>query len=365
MKTQINNEIKIAVSVIANAFKNDGTTVRAIRILKILKNHYDLSLITRANEKQKLKGLEEVDIVIVKPDKTKHWNLKLIPVIMKNKFDVVYCSHDWFGFLTYFLLSKIYKYKIIFEAHSILSEEHKEMGYSKIRVKLNQIHEKFVIKHADHVIALSENTFKFYEKYNKNIDLVPVFIDADVFRINKKIESKKYQRDFKLIGLIGPFNIISNEYSLEFLYKNIKRFDDKIKFVVIGRCDNKIENEGIVFTGYLDSLQDYVKALSSLDAVLVPSKIATYGPLNKIIEPMSCSLPVFTTPKGVVGLYYVEHGKDILVFEEDEIVDKVNELIFDDEFMRRIGENAQIVCEKYYSKKANEKKVINILESKA
>ena len=363
MKTQINNEIKIAVSVIVNAFESDGTTVRAIRILKILKNHYDLSLITRANEKQKLKDLEDLKVIIVNPDKTKLWNLKLISLMMKNKFDVVYCSHDWFGFLTYFLLSKIYKYKIIFEAHSILSEEHKEMGYSKIQVKLNQIHEKFVIKHADHVIALSENTLVFYKKYNKNIDLVPVFIDEDVFRINKKIESKKYERDFKLIGLIGPFNIISNEYSLEFLYKNIKRFDDKIKFVVIGKYDNKIENERIIYTGYLESIRDYIDTLSNLDAVLIPSKIATSGPLNKIIEPMSCSLPVFTTPKGMVGLYYIEHGKDIHVFEEDELVDNVNELIFDDELMKEIGKSARITVEKYYSKKANEKKLIEIIKN--
>lgn len=331
--------------------------------MEILKNRYEIILFTRANEKQKLKGLEEVDIVIVKPDKTKHWNLKLIPVIMKNKFDVVYCSHDWFGFLTYFLLSKIYKYKIIFEAHSILSEEHKEMGYSKIRVKLNQIHEKFVIKHADHVIALSENTFKFYEKYNKNIDLVPVFIDEDMFKINKEIESKKYQRDFKLIGLIGPFNTIVNECFLDFLYENTKRFDDKIKFVVIGKYDNKIENERIIYTGYLESIRDYIDTLSNLDAVLIPSKIATSGPLNKIIEPMSCSLPVFTTPKGMVGLYYIEHGKDIHVFKEDELVDNVNELIFDDELMKEIGKSARITVEKYYSKKANEKKLIEIIKN--
>lgn len=235
------------------------------------------------------------------------------------------------------------------------------MVYHKIRVKLNQIHEKFVIKYADHVIALSKNIFEFYEKYNKNIDIIPVFIDEDVFRIKKEIENKKYQRDFKLIGLIGPFNSVVNKYSLESLYKNIKRFDDKIKFVIIGRCDNQIENEKITYTDYLENIQDYVDALSDLNAVLVPSKIATLGPLNKIIEPLSCSLPVFTTPKGMVGLYYVEDGKDILVFEEDELVNKVNELIFDDELMKKIGKNARITVEKHYSKKANGKKIIEVI----
>lgn len=346
-------------------FRTNGTTIRVKRIAKILNNRYDLILITRANEKQKLKGLEDAEVIIVKQDKTKLRNLKLIPVIMKNKFDIVYCSNDRFGFLIYFLLSKIYKYKIIFEVHSILSKEIKELGCSKIKVKFYQILEKFIIKYADHVITLSENTFKFYEKYNKNIDLIPVFVDEDVFKINREIETKKHQREnYKLIGLIGPFDSDFNKYFLEFLYKNINRFDNKIKFLVIGECANKIEieNERIAYTGYLEGIQDYIDTLSNLDAVLIPSKVATYGPLNKIIEPMSCSIPVFTTPKGMIGLYYVEQGKDIYVFEEDEIIDNVNELIFEDELMKKIGRDARIVVEKYYSKKANEEKLLKILD---
>ena len=362
MKTQIDYKTKVAISVIVNAFKSDGTTIRALRVLKILKNHYDISLITRANNKRKLKGLEDVKVIIVKPDKTKLWNLKLIPVVIKNKLDVVYCSNDLFGFLTYYLLSKIYRYKIIFEAHSIVSEESIEKRCSIMRVKLDQIFERFVVKHADHVITLSENTFEFYKKYNENINLIPVFIDETIFVMNKELETKKYESEYKLIGLIGPFDIITNRYFLEFLYTNINQFDNMIKFIVIGKCDNRIENDKIIYTGYLESTQYYVDVLCSLDAVLVPSKIATLGPLNKIIEPMSCSLPVFTTPKGMVGLYHVEPGKDILVLEDGEITDKVNELIFDGELMRNIGRNARIVVEKYYGKKANEKKLIDTIE---
>ncbi|CAG0995202.1 hypothetical protein METP3_02906 [Methanosarcinales archaeon] len=99
MKIQKNNKIKIAISVIINAFESDGTSIRATRILRILKNHYNLSLITRADKKQELDGFEDVTVIIVKPRKTKLWNLKLIPIIIKNRFDIVYCSSDWFGFL--------------------------------------------------------------------------------------------------------------------------------------------------------------------------------------------------------------------------------------------------------------------------
>lgn len=97
--------------------------------------------------------------------------------------------------------------------------------------------------------------------------------------------------------------------------------------------------------------------------MLIAEGIATFGPLNKIIEAMSCSVPVFTTPKGAVGLYGVEPNKHILVFEEAELVDKVNDLVFHGERMREIGRNARSVVEEYYSKKVNEEKLVNILES--
>ena len=356
--------MKIAISVLVNIFSTYGTTIRARRIVEILKYQYTVVFVTRANEKQKLKGLEDVKIIIVKPDKTKLWNLKLIPIIIKNKFGIVYCSNDLFGFVTYYLLSKVYKYKIIFEAHGISSEEIKELGYGKIKVKFYQFLERFVVKHADYVIALSENTFEFYERYNKRIELIPVFIDETIFNINREIETKKYQRqERKLIGMIGPFDGMFNKHILEFLYANIEKFDKRIQLIVIGKCDTKIENERITYTGYLESTQDYVNILSSLDAVLIPSKIATSGPLTKIIESMSCSLPVFTTPEGMAGLYYVEPGKDILIYEGKGIISKVNELIFDDKLMKAIGKKARIVVEKYYSKKPNEKKLTKILES--
>ncbi len=363
MKTQKNNGNKIAVSVIVNAFENDGTTVRAIRILNLLKNHYDLSLITRANEKQNLKSLEDVKVIIVKPDKTKLWNLKLIPTVIKNKFDVVYCSDDWFGFLTYYLLSKIYKYKIIFEAHDVWSEEEKKRGFSKILVKLNRIHEKFVIEHADHVIAVAGFVYKFYKKYNKKIDLIPLFTDEDILKQNEEVINYKVKKSSKLVGFIGPFDTLHNEPALNFLYENLNHFDRRINFTIIGKCNNKIENKRIVYVGYLDSIQDYVDQLSRLDAVLVYKSVAP-GPYTKVLESMSCSLPVFTVPKAVVGFEHVEHGIDILILEDDsELIDSINELIFDDKVMREIGRNARIRVKKYYSKKVNEKKLVDIIEN--
>ena len=93
--------MKIAISVLIDIFKTDGTTIRARRIAEIFKDRYNVVFVTRANKKHKLKGLEDIDVIAVKPDKTKLWNLKLIPVIMKNKFNIInHTNKVWFFYFS-------------------------------------------------------------------------------------------------------------------------------------------------------------------------------------------------------------------------------------------------------------------------
>lgn len=343
---------KIAISVIVDLFDDDGTTVRPKRVAELLKDSFDVCFITRSNEN--INKLNDLIVHIVKPAKTKLWNLKLFPKISKNEFDFVYCSNDWFGFLTYYLLSKVYNYKVVFEAHSIMSEELKNRQANKLKVLFYQILESIVIKQADSVVALSENTYEYYKRFNKYIVLVPVFIDENLF--NSKYEQKERDNK-KIVGLIGPFDNFGNEYFLNFLGQNIDKFDSRISFMIIGKCHEKINHQRISYTGYIKNVHDYVDVLSSLDGLLVPSKIATLGPLNKIIEAMACSVPVFTTPKGMVGLYKVKNGEDIFVFEEDELIQGLNNLIFDENLVE-VAKNARLTVEKYYSKKANKDKLL-------
>ena len=49
----------------------------------------------------------------------------LFRVLLTKRFDVVFCSNDWFGFIARYLLSLIYSYPVVFEAYGILSEEYR------------------------------------------------------------------------------------------------------------------------------------------------------------------------------------------------------------------------------------------------
>jgi len=368
--------IKIIVSVHDDMSESGGTTVRVRRVVRILSTKYEVMVINcSGGNQEKLRDMDDATIItvsgigqrllwtkspLIKALSVTLWNLRLLFTLLRTRPAIVYCANDWFGFPGVYLASRILKCKIIYEAQSIYFEESKELGHSGIGLRLRQALESFLIRHSHHIIALSQNTYEFYSAYNHNIDLIPVFVDDEIF---KKRISKPAIGDTKLVGLIGPFDSAFNEYFLDYVDNNIERFDRRIRFLAIGRCGRMVRSDRIAYTGYLNSVADYIGHLSCLDAVLIPSRVATSGPLNKIIETMSCSLPVFTTPKGIVGLYSIEPGRDILVFDEKDLVERVNELIFDDRFMADIGRNAREAIERYYSKSVNENKLMGILES--
>jgi len=369
-------KIRIAVVVFEDIHTAMGTSVRVHRLLDFLSSISNVTVISSSNKTQS--RLIDTNVIhtinlgaglliyksmpfLFKPIPIILWNIKLAFVLLTNKFDVVFCAFEWLGYLTIYLVSKIKGYSIVFEVHSIISEDMEERGHPGPLLKMERSFEKFIGKHSNLMITLSKNTFDFYQKYTAKIELTHVFVDTEIFKNTGRLKD-----DGSIsIGLIGPFAAkdTRGQYALNFIIDRITDFDDRIKFVVIGHCEKPIGNNRITYTGFLDSLHDYVDQLSRLDAVLVPEGVSTTGPLNKILEPMSCSVPVFATPKAMLGLYWIIPGKDIFVFEEDEMVEKINKLVFDDELMAEIGKNARDTIEKYHSRKANEKKLASIMKS--
>ena len=130
--------------------------------------------------------------------------------------------------------------------------------------------------------------------------------------------------------------------------------------MIIGDCPQRENDVSLIYTGYVS---DYINYMSCLDCILVPARIPTGGPSNKILEAMSLGLPVFTTPQGIVGLDYAQPGKDIFVFEEDELAAKLNELVFDKALMAEISSNARVAVENHYSITANREKLLSIIGS--
>ncbi len=356
--------MRIAVSVLGNLAVDNGTTVRAKRIAALLSKENEVTIISRSDSR-----IDGPGGITVTPSATKLWNLKLIPVIRRHDFDVIYCASDFFGFITYRYFSRKGT-KVIIESHGIKSIEflhgyeqvHGRGIVTRLRFGFFKWLERFVMKRADHIIALSNDIEAFYREFNPNIDLVPVFIDDGIF---KPMEGGKTRNpQLAIIGIIGPFergNV--NNHFIDFIRDNLDRFDARIKFKVIGKIEEclKFEHGRVEYTGYLDSVADYAAAINGLDAVIVPSITESYGALNKILEPMAMGKIVYTTPAGYVGLEDIKAGEALFVTEEKQMLDTVNETIFEEALLERVSIAAVKVIAERYSTSVNLEKISRVL----
>ncbi len=299
------------------------------------------------------------DNVVVLAVKFLIWMLKLTYLIPQQNADCIYCCQDWFGFISAWALSKVRGFPVIFEAQGILSEENRAKNRPEIVIDACSLIERFVISRADYVVTLSGNIMEFYAKYNSKIELVPVFIDESIYH-----RSCPRAPGLKTIGLIGPFDNPQNKPYLEFLYARIDEFDPRIRFKVIGRGAHKIADRRVTYMDYISSRDEYVAELASLDALLVPATFNMAGPLNKILEAMASSLPVFTTPEGAHGLDdYAEENTNILIANRSELAAYVNQVIFDEARCDFIGANARTTVEQRYSTTASSVQLTRIIDA--
>jgi len=86
------------------------------------------------------------------------WMLKLLFVIPRQRVDCIYCCADNFGFVSSYILSKALGFRVVFEAHGILSEENIAKKRPATLIRACSVIERFVISRADYVVALEKKT---------------------------------------------------------------------------------------------------------------------------------------------------------------------------------------------------------------
>ena len=141
---------------------NDGTIVRALRVAQLIGEGQEVVLITRSRRKLRDSdtGIEMLGLrCLIRFVQSVWWNLKLSFFLLRKRVDVVYCSNEYFGFPSIYVWSKVRRYSIIYEAHDILSQLAKQLGWPIILVKLFQFLEKFIVRHVDYLVALAPNIF--------------------------------------------------------------------------------------------------------------------------------------------------------------------------------------------------------------
>ena len=301
--------MKIGITVNADIDEPQGVTARAEEIFRALKRTCDTTLIVRGS-----RFSDRKDIIIINSPLKGVWNLRLLSIIAQNKFDFIYCVQDTWGFLSSYLLSKLFRYRVIYETHGLFPDDQK-------MPKSLQCAESFAVKHAHRVITLSEERLEAHQKNSKNVSMIPLFIDESIFKETDEIGRQKSEGKYGEIGIIGPFYQGQNSGTLEFLYENLDKFHAKFKFIIIGRCDNRIKDERISYTGYLPSITDYARVLSKLDAVLNYETL-----LQQAAAALCRQLPENERPPlklMALHIWTMSHGVASLFIQEDSAAKKV------------------------------------------
>lgn len=294
--------------------------------------------------------------------------LAQILIVAKGRYDIVYSLSDWLGFPFYYLMKPFLRHKIIFEVGGIQSSDApKSIHGGPLFVLVVKFLERFVIGRADALIVETPFLQRYCSRFGRSGDLIPQFID--VSRFSPSPEARKRVRarysigeGLKLVGAVGPFDWVYNRHCLDFVHQNINSFDPRIRFLVIGRCHRQVDHSRIIYTGEIEPFEEYMAHVQALDALLVAVNIPFTGTPGKVIEAMSCAVPVFATPQGGIGTFdALEPGKDAMVFEEGELVDKVNQLLFDEAGLEQIARRAREKVVQHYSLSASEDRIRAII----
>jgi sugar transferase (PEP-CTERM/EpsH1 system associated) len=170
-----------------------------------------------------------------------------------------------------------------------------------------------------YLIACAEvELFKKEVTNQGNITILANGIDSSIFKPN--LDTSKLEHPTLLFTGVMDYkpNIDAILWFITNCWSHIKAQYPSAKLVIAGMNPSaSIQKLGarddIVVTGFVEDMMPYFQSASMFVA---PFQIAR-GVQNKVLQAMSCELPVVTTSKGIEGIIHVE-GHDVLLADTVE-----------------------------------------------
>lgn len=282
-------------------------------------------------------------------------------IIKSEKPDLIIMRMDVYK-ISALLLSKIHKIPFVVELDNPVVYEFKtfQPNYKTSNLILD-FFEKINLKYADKVFTVSHEIKDFYvEKGIAASQIEIIYNGVNINQFHPAVDSAEVLQKYKLdnaliIGFVGTFHYWHGIESLKTLMKNVIQVNDYVKFLMVGSggpmvkelqefIDSERISENVIFTG-LVPYQKIPKHIAVMDIVLAPySKLDFfyYSPL-KIFEYMACGKAVITSGIGQI-LDLIQDGKTGLLCEPgniDEMITKINSLIFEDSKRVNMGKAAR------------------------
>jgi len=281
-------------------------------------------------------------------------------IMEKQPCDIIQAELLWAG-PAGIRLKRKYKKPLILVQENVEYYKFRRMGISHPLIHGIKYLEKYCCRHADAIVAVSEEDkrilMEMYRVPEEKVVVINHCADPDVFdfrEAGRDAIRKKYAvcENELVFGFVGKLDYVPNHDAVIFLAEHMKPVlkDNGIraKFLIIGQNYKELKHYSapdFIFTGYVDSrkgarpsLSDH---LSAMDIFLVPIDSGS-GTRLKILEAAACRLPIVSTQIGAEGQDFV-HGEEIILVEKPDLafIMKTVDLAQSRDLREQIGSKAR------------------------
>lgn len=212
------------------------------------------------------------------------------------------------------------------------------------------------------VTAARDATYICSNKSNDNVFQIPVTVNINDYFPNYK------NRKFNRIIFSGNMQYYPNNQAMNWFIDNVmnklKDKDIDFEFVIAGKNpSNELKKQVSAYhnvwcTGYVKSMAD---ELNKASIAVAPMKSGS-GMQGKILEAMSCGLPVITTSLGKGSIGAKDKDGLFIADSPEEFVDLIVRFISNKELSRNYGEKARRYIEKNHDVNSLKNKLSKIYE---
>ena len=180
-----------------------------------------------------------------------------------RKADIVQFEQQSAGLLLIPIVAKVFRKPVVIDCHDTF-QALRVKNTNFMRKIFETSIEKIIYRFASVILVVSEKEKQFLCSLGINqscIEVIPNGVDTKYFEKSSKLmdAKEKYGLDgFRTVVFVGNLSYVPNREAIQLLSSviapKVSEKNKKVKFLVVGKLQNKIELPGLVFTGFVDNI---------------------------------------------------------------------------------------------------------------
>jgi len=279
--------------------------------------------------------------------------LKAYPTFLESDIIQIDAPVPLGCFVTFFL-GRILGKTVVVDSHDVFQALRIEYSNAMRRI-LELPMEKIAYRCATLILTVSQKDRKLLARYgvtpSKTV-VIPNGVDTSMF--SQQTNADEVKSNYNLNGaftviFVGNMEYPPNQEAVDLiatkLAPKVSNEIPNVKFLMVGRKPLKLPNApALIFTGVV---QDVAQFASASDVAIAPLLHGS-GTRLKILEYLSCGLPVVSTSVGIEGLK-VRNGVHVLVEDDmDRFSEKVIELLRNKKLRKNLGNSGRELVVREY-----------------